>query len=178
MLAKITAKGQTTIPRAVRARLGLRPGDHLMVWLEGDRMVARRAELREENEHRLRRPPGADDEMIERIFLGLDALKRHASRILEAPDDEIIQSFATRHLVDIGRAARGVSDGRRSVSRPMLPWQCLLDLPSAPLSPAEARRWIRDELDLTHGLLHAYFSIVPMTRYLDPSGSPEATETG
>lgn len=141
-------------------------------------MVARRAELREQDEHRRPRPPGADDEMIERIFVGLDALKRHESRILEAPDDEIIQSFVARQLVDIGRAARNVSDGRRSLGRPMLPWQCLLDLPSAPWSPAEARRWIRAELDLTHGLLHAYFSIVPMTTYLDPTGPPEAAGTG
>lgn len=177
MLAKITAKGQTTIPRAVRARLGLRPGDHLLVWLEGDRMVARRAELREENEHRLQRPPGADDELIERIFVGLDALKRHESRIVEAPDDEIIQSFAARHLVDIGRAARDVSEGRRSLGRPMIPWQGLLDLPSAPLSPEEAGRWIRDELELPHGLLQAYFSIVPMTTYLDPSAPPVTAET-
>lgn len=39
-LARITSKGQTTIPQAVRAALGLAPGDSI-VWDVGEDGVAR-----------------------------------------------------------------------------------------------------------------------------------------
>jgi len=39
-LAKITSKGQTTIPRAVRAALNLAPGDSIL-WEVGDDGIAR-----------------------------------------------------------------------------------------------------------------------------------------
>lgn len=39
-LAKITSKGQTTIPQSVRTALGLAPGDSI-VWEVGDDGVAR-----------------------------------------------------------------------------------------------------------------------------------------
>ena len=40
--AKITARGQTTIPKAVRQAAGLRAGDVLAFEIEGDRLVARK----------------------------------------------------------------------------------------------------------------------------------------
>ena len=39
ILGKITAKAQTTIPRAVRLALGLMPGDDVVWEIEGDRVV-------------------------------------------------------------------------------------------------------------------------------------------
>jgi len=38
-LAKVTSKGQTTIPREVRAALQIKPGD-LLLWETGDAGVA------------------------------------------------------------------------------------------------------------------------------------------
>ncbi|MGH6787525.1 MAG: AbrB/MazE/SpoVT family DNA-binding domain-containing protein [Novosphingobium sp.] len=43
ILGKITAKAQTTIPRAVRLALGLQPGDDVVWEIEGDRVVMSRA---------------------------------------------------------------------------------------------------------------------------------------
>jgi len=40
---RITAKSQTTIPRAVRAALGVGPGDVIGYEIDGDRVVLRRA---------------------------------------------------------------------------------------------------------------------------------------
>ncbi len=37
--SKLTPAGQTTIPRAVRAALDLKPGDRLIYRLEDDRVV-------------------------------------------------------------------------------------------------------------------------------------------
>jgi AbrB family looped-hinge helix DNA binding protein len=42
MKTKMTAKGQITVPKAVRERLGLRPGDQLDVVDDEGRLVARR----------------------------------------------------------------------------------------------------------------------------------------
>ena len=39
---RITSKAQTTIPRAVRLALGLKPGDEVIWEIEGDRVVMRR----------------------------------------------------------------------------------------------------------------------------------------
>lgn len=39
--AKITSKGQITIPKAVRERLGVGPGDRLEFVIEGDRIAVR-----------------------------------------------------------------------------------------------------------------------------------------
>ena len=41
--SRITSKAQTTIPRAVRAALGVREGDLLSYEIEGDRVVLKRA---------------------------------------------------------------------------------------------------------------------------------------
>lgn len=42
---KLTSKGQVTIPKAVRDRLGLETGDYLVFEPEGDRVVVTRAPL-------------------------------------------------------------------------------------------------------------------------------------
>ncbi len=43
MRAIVTEKGQVTIPKALRDRLGIRPGDALEFSAEGDRLVATKA---------------------------------------------------------------------------------------------------------------------------------------
>lgn len=43
IFGKITAKAQTTIPRAVRRALGLGPGDTVEWEIDGDRVVVSRA---------------------------------------------------------------------------------------------------------------------------------------
>lgn len=43
ILGRITAKAQTTIPRAVRLALGLAPGDDVVWEIEGDHVVMSRA---------------------------------------------------------------------------------------------------------------------------------------
>jgi antitoxin PrlF len=43
ILGKITAKAQTTIPRAVRLALGLQPGDDVVWEIEGEQVVMSRA---------------------------------------------------------------------------------------------------------------------------------------
>jgi AbrB family looped-hinge helix DNA binding protein len=44
VLAKLTSKGQTTIPEPIRKRLRLAPGDRIAFAVEGDRVTLRRAE--------------------------------------------------------------------------------------------------------------------------------------
>ena len=41
--SRITSKGQTTVPRAVRAALGLSAGERLAYEIDGDRVVLTRA---------------------------------------------------------------------------------------------------------------------------------------
>ena len=41
--AKMTSKGQITIPKAVRERLNLEPGDHVSFDIQDDRTVVLRA---------------------------------------------------------------------------------------------------------------------------------------
>lgn len=43
-IAKVTSKGQITVPKAVRDRLGLEPGDELEFIETGGQMVIRRQE--------------------------------------------------------------------------------------------------------------------------------------
>jgi antitoxin PrlF len=43
ILGRITAKAQTTIPRAVRLALGLKPGDDVAWEIDGDQVVMSRA---------------------------------------------------------------------------------------------------------------------------------------
>lgn len=42
--SRISSKAQTTIPRAVRLALGLKPGDEIVWEIENDRVVMMRAE--------------------------------------------------------------------------------------------------------------------------------------
>lgn len=42
-VSKITSKSQTVIPKAVREKLGLKPGDFLRYRMEGDSVVLERA---------------------------------------------------------------------------------------------------------------------------------------
>ncbi|HEV2817063.1 MAG TPA: type II toxin-antitoxin system PrlF family antitoxin [Allosphingosinicella sp.] len=42
IVGRITAKAQTTIPRAVRLALGVKPGDQIAYEIEGDHVVMRR----------------------------------------------------------------------------------------------------------------------------------------
>ena len=44
VLAKLTSKGQTTIPEPTRKRLRLSPGDKIAFAVEGDKITLRRAE--------------------------------------------------------------------------------------------------------------------------------------
>jgi len=44
VLAKLTSKGQATIPEAIRKRLKLAPGDRIAFAVEGDQVTLRRAE--------------------------------------------------------------------------------------------------------------------------------------
>jgi antitoxin PrlF len=44
IVGRITAKSQTTVPRAVRKALGIRPGDQIAYEIEGDRVVMRRVD--------------------------------------------------------------------------------------------------------------------------------------
>ena len=43
IVSTLTTKAQTTIPREVRQRLGLRPGDRLIYEIEGDSVRVRKA---------------------------------------------------------------------------------------------------------------------------------------
>lgn len=43
ILGRITAKAQTTIPRAVRLALGLLPGDEVVWEIDGDHVIMSRA---------------------------------------------------------------------------------------------------------------------------------------
>lgn len=38
---KITSKGQTTVPKEIRKRLNLKPGDKIVWYFDGDRLVVR-----------------------------------------------------------------------------------------------------------------------------------------
>jgi antitoxin PrlF len=42
IIGRITAKAQTTIPRAVRLALGIKPGDEIAYEIDGDRVILRR----------------------------------------------------------------------------------------------------------------------------------------
>ena len=42
IIGRITAKSQTTVPRAVRKALGINPGDQIAYEIDGDRVVIRR----------------------------------------------------------------------------------------------------------------------------------------
>ena len=41
MTSRVTAKGQTTIPKEIRERLGIRPGDRVAFIVRGDEVILR-----------------------------------------------------------------------------------------------------------------------------------------
>lgn len=43
-VSRITAKGQTTVPKAVRQALGVDPGDQIVFRIDSERVTVRRAE--------------------------------------------------------------------------------------------------------------------------------------
>ncbi len=43
-IARLTSKGQATIPSAVRKHLGVRPGDRVVYEIDGDQVVVRKAD--------------------------------------------------------------------------------------------------------------------------------------
>ena len=43
IIGRITAKAQTTIPRAVRLALGIGPGDEVAYEIDGDKVIMKRA---------------------------------------------------------------------------------------------------------------------------------------
>lgn len=49
ILGRITAKAQTTVPRAVRLALGVAPGDDLVWEIDGDRVLVSRARVDEDD---------------------------------------------------------------------------------------------------------------------------------
>jgi antitoxin PrlF len=49
-VSKLTTKAQTIIPKAVREKLGLQPGDHVRYLFEGNRVVIERAPTDVEND--------------------------------------------------------------------------------------------------------------------------------
>jgi antitoxin PrlF len=49
IIGRITAKAQTTIPRAVRLALGIGPGDEVAYEIDGDKVIMKRAERLEKD---------------------------------------------------------------------------------------------------------------------------------
>ncbi len=49
-VSRLTSKSQTVIPKAVREKLGLKPGDLLRYRLEGSRVVIERAKSEAEDD--------------------------------------------------------------------------------------------------------------------------------
>lgn len=49
-VSRITSKSQTVIPKAVRDRLGLKPGDLVRYVVEGNRVVIERAKTEAEDD--------------------------------------------------------------------------------------------------------------------------------
>ena len=47
-LAKVTSKGQTTIPKAIRTQCGIREGDILAVTADGNRIIMTKLESPEQ----------------------------------------------------------------------------------------------------------------------------------
>jgi len=46
MTSKVGPKGQVVIPKDLRDRLGIEPGDEVDFWLDGDHVAVRRAAAR------------------------------------------------------------------------------------------------------------------------------------
>lgn len=63
-VARITAKGQTTIPKPIRDRLGLRVGDVVRFSVEGDRAVLRKVHVPRDDRDYLQGVDSALDEWL------------------------------------------------------------------------------------------------------------------
>lgn len=75
--AKVTDKGQTTVPKPVRDALRIRPGDHIRYRIDGDRVSLHRVE-----------DAGADDPALEAFltFLADDIGRRPEALEALTPD--------------------------------------------------------------------------------------------
>ncbi len=80
MQATLTSKGQMTLPVAVRARLGLEAGDHLLVTVQDDDTII------------LKRPPAASTTSLR----GLLPKPKH-SLTIEEMDAGIAAHLAAKH---------------------------------------------------------------------------------
>ena len=80
MQATLTSKGQMTLPVAVRTRLGLEPGDHLLVTVQDDDTII------------LKRPPAANTTSLR----GLLATPKRALTVQEM-DAGVAKHLAEKH---------------------------------------------------------------------------------
>ena len=84
MKTRVSEKGQITIPKAVRTRLGLRTGQVLDVYEEGGRLIATKAvsEDRVQRAFGILKLSGSTDELIEELRGKPDAIqaRRRAAR--------------------------------------------------------------------------------------------------
>ncbi len=83
MKTVVSEKGQITIPKAVRTRLGIRPGQVLDVRDEGGRIVAtkRVPEDRVQRVYGILKLPGGTDRAIEELRGKPDAVDAPARRV-------------------------------------------------------------------------------------------------
>jgi len=63
-LARITSKGQTTIPKSIRERLGLHSGDVVQFSVEGERAIIRKVRPPRDDRDYLRGVDGTLDEWL------------------------------------------------------------------------------------------------------------------
>jgi antitoxin PrlF len=69
MRTKMTEKGQITVPKSVRERLGLRPGDQLDVDEDGGKLVARKVAVDDPvaSVYGTLRSPRSTDELMDEL---------------------------------------------------------------------------------------------------------------
>jgi len=69
--AKMSTKGQIVIPKHLRDELGLKPGDPLVVGVDGDRLILRKITLSDLLEESKRNYKAGDTLSPEETFEGL-----------------------------------------------------------------------------------------------------------
>ena len=69
--AKMSTKGQIVIPKHLRDELGLKPGDPLVVGVDGDRLILRKITLSDLLEESKRNYKAGDTLSHEETFEGL-----------------------------------------------------------------------------------------------------------
>ncbi|HXR29162.1 MAG TPA: AbrB/MazE/SpoVT family DNA-binding domain-containing protein [Solirubrobacteraceae bacterium] len=69
MRTKVSEKGQITLPKPLRERLGIRPGDHLDVTEEDGRLVASKASTRDPvaSVYGILKTPRSTDELMREL---------------------------------------------------------------------------------------------------------------